>query len=165
MSASETKIRLIALFPSRRVGTWSPEQGLIEGPSPNLYTNFNEIKFEGACFLDGTHHHNSDIGVLGRLHSLGETGLVVRPELCALSKVNLSRAGDACQVLTESIERSDGVVGGIEKDVITELKIESVTIQFRRNKFNPYRYSVRLRADQRDGSCVLTEGQEIILVL
>ncbi len=47
--------------------------------------------------------------------------MIIRPELRALCKVNLGRAGEACQVLTESIKGTDGIVGGVEKDVIAEL--------------------------------------------
>lgn len=90
------------MFARRRVGPWGPQECLVKGPS--------------------TDHDDSDIRVFGSGHCVGEAGLVVRPELAALSKINLRRS--VGNELLEACEGTNAIVCGVEEDIVSELSPE-----------------------------------------
>ena len=99
---NKTEIRHIDMFARRRVGPWGPQECLVKGPS--------------------TDHDDSDIRVFGSGHCVGEAGLVVRPELAALSKINLRRS--VGNELLEACEGTNAIVCGVEEDIVSELSPE-----------------------------------------
>jgi hypothetical protein len=125
LRAHKTQVGQVDVFSSGRVGTWCPKQSLIQRFTFDPTSALNLKRLVRLKRTPRADHYDRNVRLFGGRNGIGETGLIVGPQLAALCEVD----GDigSREDLLCAVERGDAVERGVEKDVVAELRVNRVS--------------------------------------